>query len=102
MSAARRPLAVTGAFPAAAAWALATTACAPAPTQSQSAPPIAAVHRHQCGRCHSPPDPGSHTRAQLEDAFSRHRSRVHLTGEEWAAMVDYLSAPDASAALRKR
>lgn len=77
--------------------ALACAACAPA--SSPDAPPIAAVHRHQCGRCHSPPEPKSHTRAELEDAFSRHHSRVHLTPEEWTAMVDYLASPSGSAAL---
>jgi hypothetical protein len=87
-----------------AACALASAACAPAasPGANPAAPPVAAVHRHQCGRCHGPPDPGSHTRAELEDAFSRHRTRVHLTADEWAAMVDYLAAPAASATLHER
>jgi len=76
----------------------ACAACAPA--SSPDAPPIAAVHRHQCGRCHAPPDPGTHTRAQLEEAFSRHKTRVRLSAEEWAAMVDYLASPDGAAALR--
>jgi hypothetical protein len=70
-------------------------ACAPA--SSPDAPPIAAVHAHRCGKCHAPPDPGSHTRAQLEVAFGRHRSRAHLTPEEWSAMIDYLAAPEAAA-----
>jgi hypothetical protein len=67
------------------------TACAPA--AAPDGPPIAAVHRHQCGKCHSPPSPGSHSRAEFEDAFGRHQKRVHLTQEEWQAMIDYLAPP---------
>jgi hypothetical protein len=68
------------------------TACAPA--AAPDGPPIATVHRHQCGRCHSPPSPRSHSREEFETAFGRHHKRVHLTDEEWQAMVDYL-APSA-------
>ncbi|HTQ41543.1 MAG TPA: hypothetical protein VMI75_02225 [Polyangiaceae bacterium] len=73
------------------------TACAPAaaPDGSGERPPIATVHRHQCGRCHTPPSPGSHSREEFETAFGRHHRRVHLTDEEWQAMVDYL-APSAN------
>jgi len=49
------------------------------------------VHRHQCGRCHVPPSPGSHSREEFESAFGRHQKRVRLTQEEWQAMVDYLA-----------
>jgi len=69
------------------------TACAPA--AAPDGPPIAAVHRSQCGRCHTPPPPGSHSREQFETAFDRHHKRVHLTQDEWQAMVDYL-APSAN------
>jgi hypothetical protein len=69
------------------------TACAPA--AAPDGPPIAAVHRHQCGKCHAPPPPGSHSREEFETAFGRHHKRVHLTDEEWQAMVDYL-APSAN------
>lgn len=79
----------------------ALVACAAsAPASSPDGRPIAATHRHQCSRCHAPPEPGTHTRAQLEGAFSRHKTRVRLSTDEWAAMVDYLAAPDGSAALR--
>lgn len=67
------------------------SACAPA--SAPDAPPIAAVHRQQCGKCHAPPQPGSHSREEFEDAFGRHQKRVHLTQEEWQAMIDYLAAP---------
>ena len=69
------------------------TGCAPA--AAPEGPPIAAVHRHQCGKCHAPPPPGSHSREEFETAFGRHHKRVHLTQEEWQAMVDYL-APTAN------
>lgn len=66
------------------------TACAPA-ASAPDGPPIAAVHRHQCGKCHAPPPPGSHSREELESAFGRHHKRVRLTDEEWQAMIDYLA-----------
>jgi hypothetical protein len=62
-------------------------------TQSPDGPPIASLHSHQCGRCHVPPEPKTRTRAQLEDAFSRHGKRVHLSHDDWQAMIDYLAAP---------
>jgi hypothetical protein len=74
-------------------------ACAPAAapdgpgSRSGSPPSIAAVHRRQCGKCHAPPPPGSHSREEFETAFGRHHKRVHLTDEEWQAMVDYLAPP---------
>ena len=60
------------------------------------APPIAALHATKCGACHSPVEPGTHTRAALESAFARHQRRVRLSDDEWNAMVQYL-ASDASA-----
>jgi Spy/CpxP family protein refolding chaperone len=66
------------------------TACAPA-AAAPDGPPIAAVHRHRCGKCHAPPPPGSHSREEFESAFGRHRKRVHLTDQEWQAMIDYLA-----------
>lgn len=67
------------------------TACSPA--VAPGAPPIATVHRAQCGRCHSPPEPGSQPRDALGDAFGRHHKRVRLSDEQWQAMIDYLAAP---------
>jgi hypothetical protein len=90
-----RALSLGGAFLAA----IAVVACAPA--SSPDAAPIAAVHAHRCGKCHAPPEPGTHTRAQLEDVFGRHRSRAHLTPGEWSAMVDYLATPDGAMAPQK-
>ncbi|MGH7294702.1 MAG: hypothetical protein ACRELB_07210, partial [Polyangiaceae bacterium] len=60
---------------------IASMACSPA--AAPDGPPIASVHSRRCGNCHAPPEPGSHTRASLEDAFGRHRRRVHLSQEEW-------------------
>lgn len=58
-------------------------------------PAIAVVHARGCGKCHAPPEPGTHARAELQAAFGRHSKRVRLTPEEWRAMLDYLAAPDA-------
>ena len=52
---------------------------------------IARIHKSRCGSCHLRVEPGERTRDQLEAALSRHRKRVHLTEEQWAAMVDYLA-----------
>jgi hypothetical protein len=78
---------------------LLAAACGPA--SSPDAPPIAALHAHTCGKCHGPPEPRSHTRRQLEDAFGRHKSRAHLTPEQWAAMIEYLAAPEGTASSQK-
>jgi hypothetical protein len=74
-------------------------ACEPA--ASPGAPPIASLHASRCGKCHAPPEPGSHTRAQLEGVFGRHRGRARLSPEEWSAMVDYLAAPEGAMAKQK-
>jgi hypothetical protein len=92
--------------PVVAACALMVTACAPASGSAEgvTAPeptPIAALHTRACGKCHAPPEPRSHSRAQLEDVFGRHKSRAHLTKDEWAAMLDYLAAPDGATSAQK-
>jgi cytochrome c5 len=61
--------------------------------QTPDGPPIASLYSHQCDRCHVAPEPKTRTRAQLEEAFSRHRKRVHLSHDDWQAMIDYLAAP---------
>jgi hypothetical protein len=61
--------------------------------QTPDGPPIASLHSRACGRCHVAPAPRTRTRAQLEDAFSRHGKRVHMSHEDWQAMLDYLAAP---------
>lgn len=66
-------------------------ACAPA-AEAPEAPAIASVHKHQCGRCHTPPAPGLHPRPYLEEALAPHHKRVHLTDEEWTQLIDYLAA----------
>jgi hypothetical protein len=78
-------------------------ACAARPAPSGASAPterdvIAKVHASKCGSCHTPPDPDTRTREHVEDALSRHRKRVRLTGEEWAMMVDYLAMPDGKTA----
>jgi hypothetical protein len=59
---------------------------------------IASMHVTKCGACHTLPDPKTRTRRHLEEAFTRHKRRVHLTAEEWAAMVDYLAMPEGETA----
>jgi hypothetical protein len=76
----------------------ALTGCGASPGPEASSPSsdptsIAAIHMRKCGACHVRPEPGTRTRAHLEDAFTRHQRRVHLTPEQWSAMVDYLAAP---------
>jgi hypothetical protein len=89
------------------ALAAANTGCAPAspPVSATTAdgvgmapadgegPPIADLHAHRCGACHTLPAPGTRSRAHLEDAVGRHRKRLRLTAEQWHAMVDYLASP---------
>jgi hypothetical protein len=58
-----------------------------------SEPAIASVYRSRCGACHVPIVPGENSRAYLEKAFDRHRKRVHLSEDQWSAMVDYLAKP---------
>jgi Fe2+ transport system protein FeoA len=70
------------------------------PNAAGPLPPIAEVHAEKCGACHSLPAPRTRSREYLEQAFSRHHRRVHLTSEDWAAMVEYLAAPGASVAVQ--
>jgi hypothetical protein len=64
---------------------------APPPVAAASPPPIAAVHRARCGQCHVRVEPGTRTRDALVTALARHRNRVHLAEEQWAALIDYLA-----------
>jgi hypothetical protein len=52
---------------------------------------VAEVHKAKCGNCHIRVEPGTHTHADLEVVFVRHRKRVHLTEDEWSQMIDYLA-----------
>jgi hypothetical protein len=79
----------------------ALAACAAGTPGGSTAPgesPIAALHTSKCGACHAPPDPRTRSRGYLEDALSRHRRRVRLTSDEWAAMIDYLAMPEGNTA----
>lgn len=57
---------------------------------------IAEVHKARCGKCHVRVEPGTRPRAKLEAAFPKHRSRVHLTDDEWSQMIEYLAPPSLS------
>ena len=61
---------------------------------------VATIRTSKCGACHTPPQPGSRTRAHLEDAFTRHRKRVHLSNDQWAAMIDFLAVAEGATAQR--
>jgi hypothetical protein len=79
-----------------------TTASAPSASRdARQGGAIAAVHAHRCGQCHAPPEPKTHTRGELEEAFRRHKGRVRLTADEWQAMVDYLAPRESGAAETK-
>jgi len=60
-------------------------------------PQIAEEWRAKCGNCHRRVEPGTRTRATLEDAFSRHKTRTHLSDEQWAEMTDFLASAPATA-----
>jgi hypothetical protein len=83
------------------AWILAAAAAgcsAPGPQVPDSARAVATIRTSKCGNCHEAPEPGSRTRAHLEDAFTRHKKRVHLSDGQWAAMIDYLARPEVATA----
>jgi hypothetical protein len=65
----------------------------PAPDVPEGQKHVAEVHKAKCGNCHVRVEPGTHTHADLEVVFVRHRKRVHLTEDEWSQMVDYLAQP---------
>lgn len=52
---------------------------------------VAEIHHASCGNCHVRVEPGKRTRAQLEKALVRHRSRVKMSEREWALIIDYLT-----------
>ncbi len=66
-------------------------ACAPG-AEVPAAPAIASLLKRHCGRCHTLPPPGQHSRSYLEEALAPHHERVHLTDEEWTQLIDYLAA----------
>jgi cytochrome c553 len=92
----RRTLGTWGAF---AALALGLVACAPTANGPRAAePPIASVWRARCGTCHARVEPGEKTNAVLKAAAKRHEKRVHLSVEEWDALVAWLSPASPSPA----
>ncbi len=65
-----------------------------------SQPAIAEAWQARCGTCHTRVQPHTRTHAQLEDAFGRHKSRTHLTNEEWKALEDFLASDSGTIARR--
>jgi hypothetical protein len=68
-----------------------------ASTDSAEIRDVRAIHRSRCGNCHVPVEPGTHTRAELESAFVRHRTRVKMNEAEWSSMIDYLASDSTNA-----
>ena len=68
-----------------------TSASTTAPASGRTSE-IAWIHRTRCGNCHVRVETGTRTRAELEDAFTRHRKRVVMRPEQWTEMVDYLAS----------
>jgi hypothetical protein len=88
----------SGACLLAALGALAACGGARSPGEMAHDSPIARIHRARCGNCHQRIEPNFRTRAELEPALLRHRKRVHLSDDEWDAMVDYLAPQERRAA----
>jgi hypothetical protein len=61
---------------------------------------VARLHRSKCGKCHTLVQPGTRTRAQLDEALPRHRSRVHMTDSDWEKMIDYLAVTSTGVVVR--
>lgn len=54
-------------------------------------PPIADAYVSKCGSCHERPQPKLRSRDYIESAMKRHKKRVSLDEDEWAAMVDFMA-----------
>ncbi len=72
-----------------------TSGGASSPTVTE--PQIAEEWRAKCGNCHRRVEPGTRTRATLEDAWKRHKTRTHLSDEQWAELTDFLASTPATA-----
>ena len=68
---------------------------ASSPTATE--PQIAEEWRAKCGNCHRRVEPGTRTRATLDDAWKRHKTRTHLSDEQWAELTDFLASTPATA-----
>jgi hypothetical protein len=76
--------------------AFAAVACGPE-TPPNTPRAVATTISSRCGSCHAPPQAGVRTRAALGPVLLRHRTRVRLTEDQWAALLDYLAeATDAT------
>jgi len=51
------------------------------------------INRSKCGACHSPFDPGGHTKAELGPILKKHKDegRANLSDDDWAKLTDYLA-----------
>ena len=88
----RQTLRTWGPLAAAVTLGLGLVGCAPTANGPRAAEPaIASVWRARCGTCHARVEPGEKSNAVLKAAAKRHEKRVHLTVEEWDALVAWLS-----------
>lgn len=72
-------------------------ACSPAAEDAgggqvpKGSPPIANLWLSKCGACHERPQPKLRPRDYIESAMKRHKKRVPMDDDEWAAMVDFMA-----------
>ncbi len=52
-----------------------------------------AMNKAKCGGCHSPFDPGVHTKSELEGILKKHKDekRAKLSDEDWTKLTEYLA-----------
>ncbi len=67
---------------------------ASSPSRTAPEPPIARAWKNRCGACHTRVEPGTRSRAELEEALSRHRKRVKLHESEWRELIAFLARPE--------
>jgi hypothetical protein len=51
------------------------------------------INKTKCGACHSPFDPGGHTKDELGPILDKHKSekRATLSDDDWTKLQDYLA-----------
>ena len=52
---------------------------------------VAEIHHGSCGGCHVRVERGERSREYLEKSLAKHHTRVRMSDEQWALLIDYLS-----------